>query len=214
MRDFFPKDLIQYVDEHSETEPEDLYHLRRETHVKVLYPQMLSPAGQGRLLSFFSQLLRPKRILEIGTFTGYSCLCMAEGLAEDGQIVTIEVNPERERLIRKWVCKRGMEQVIDLRFGPALEVLPEVAGPFDWIFLDADKANYPAYYELAMPKLRPGGLLIADNVLWHGKVVDQSATDKETLAIRAFNRMVQADTQAQNLLLPAWDGLMLVKKLG
>ena len=196
----------------SSKEPALLSELRRETHLKVLYPQMLSSALQGRFLSFFSHMLRPNRILEIGTYTGYSCLCLAEGLAAEGLLTTIEVNPERESLIRKYLEKADLSDRVQLLFGPALEVLPSLSEKQDLVFLDADKAHYPEYYEAAVPMLRPGGILIADNVLWHGKVVDPSVTTKEVKGIRRLLKMVEADSRVEQVFLPLWDGWLLVRK--
>jgi predicted O-methyltransferase YrrM len=213
MNDSIKRDLLQYADLHSSPEPPLLADLRRETHLKVLYPQMLSPILQGRFLAFLSQLFRPRRILEIGTFTGYSCLCLSEGLPPEGRIITIEVNPEREKMIRKWVQKAGKVDQIDLRIGPAIELIEEAEGPFDLVFIDADKANYSQYYQQVMPKLREGGLILADNTLWHGKVLNPVFKDKETKGIRAFNELVQNDPRAENVLLPSWDGIMMIRKI-
>lgn len=205
-------DLLGYVQAHSAPEPPLLARLRRETHLKVLYPRMLSSPVQGRLLALISRLLRPRRILEVGTFTGYSSICLAEGLPADGQLITLEKNPELGFMIHPYLKAAGISEQVDVRFGPALEQLPALSPPFDLAFIDADKGNYRSYYQRIMPLLRPGGLLMADNVLWDGKVADAQYQDKETRGIREFNEAVQADPQAFPLLLPLDDGLMLAMK--
>lgn len=212
MSQFIPPQIQQLAQSMSSQEPSLLAELRRETHLKVLYPQMLSSALQGRFLSFFSQMLRPKRILEIGTYTGYSCLCLAEGLAPEGILTTIEVNPERGSLIRKYLTKAGLTDRVQLLFGPAMEILPTLSEEQDLVFLDADKAHYPDYYDAAVPMLRAGGILIADNVLWHGKVLDPSVTTKEVKGIRALLKRVEADDRVEQVFLPLWDGWLLVRK--
>jgi predicted O-methyltransferase YrrM len=189
-----------------------LQQINRETHLHVLKPQMLSGAGQGVLLSMFSKMLRPKRILEIGTYTGYSAICLAEGLAEGGILITIDRNEELETRVRQNFEKAKLTYCIDFRIGKALDIIPKLEGLFDLIFIDADKGNYLNYYQLAIDKLRPGGLIITDNVLWYGKVADPAIQDKQTTAIRAFNEYVQADERVDNVLLPYRDGLMLAYK--
>ncbi len=208
---FLSEALQAYVAAHRPAEPPLLAELRRETHLKILYPQMISSAIQGRWLAFLSKLLRPRRILEIGAFTGYATLCLAEGLAPDGEIISLEQNPERESLIRKYVAKAGLSERVDLRIGDAAALLPELSAPFDLVFLDADKANYPLYFELVVPLLRSGGLLIADNVLWHGHVLGEG-TNKEILGIKAFNEAVMADERVEGMILGVEDGLFLVRK--
>jgi predicted O-methyltransferase YrrM len=209
---FLSEALQAYVAEHCPSEPPLLAELRRETHLKILYPQMISSAVQGRWLAFLSKLVSPTRILEIGAFTGYSTLCLAEGLAADGTLVSIEQHPEREALIRKYVGKAGFSQQLDLRIGDAAALLPEVTGLFDLVFLDADKGNYPLYFELVVPLLRPGGLLIADNVLWHGHVLSERQ-DKETLGIQGFNAAIMADERVEGIMMGMEDGLFLVRRV-
>lgn len=203
--------LQVYVARHCPPEPPLLAELRRETHLKILYPQMISSVVQGRWLSMLSKLVSPTRILEIGAFSGYSTLCLAEGLAPNGKVISIEQNPEREALIQKYVEKAGIDQLVELRIGDAAALLPEVSGPFDLVFIDADKANYPLYFELVVPLLRPGGLLVADNVLWHGHVLSERK-DKETVGIKGFNAAVMADDRVEGLLMGVEDGLFLVRK--
>lgn len=208
---FLSKALQAYVAEHSPPEPALLVELRRETHLKILYPQMISSAVQGRWLAFLSKLMAPSRILEIGAFTGYSTLCLAEGLVPEGKLISIEQNPERKALIQKYVDKAGISRQLDLRIGDAADELPKLSGPFDLVFLDADKANYPRYFELVVPLLRPGGLLIADNVLWHGHVLGDGKS-KEILGIKEFNAAVMADERVEGMMMGVEDGLFLVRK--
>ncbi len=205
-------ELLAYALRKSEPEPTLLAELRRETHLKMLYPRMLSSPLQGRLLAFFSHLLKPRQILEIGTFTGYSCICMAEGLAEGGKITSIDKNEELGYFINNYLKKAGIENKVDVHFGPALDIIPTFTDIFDLIFIDADKANYLEYYQLVLPMLRPGGLILADNVLWSGKVIDESQQDKESRGIRAFNDFVRADEGVATFLLPMGDGLMMIWK--
>lgn len=212
--DFLPREIQAYAEAKSQAEPEILAQLNKETHLKVLYPRMLSGHWQGRLLSFLSKLVQPKHILEIGTYTGYSCLCMAEGLQAGGKITTIEVNHELESFIREYVEKTGFADKVDLRIGDAAEIIAGLDATFDLVFIDADKENYLKYYEMVLPKLRAGGLLLADNVLWSGKVVGEvKTTDKETLGLMAFNDFVAEDPRVECLLLPVRDGIMAARKL-
>jgi caffeoyl-CoA O-methyltransferase len=207
----FSSELQAYLDLHTTEEPPLLQQLRRETHLKVLYPQMLSSPGQGYLLTLFSRLLKPQRVLEVGTFTGYGTLCLAKGLAEGGKVISMEADEEKEDLIRKYLKLGGVEKQVTLLIGDAKELIPELEGPFDLAFIDADKASYPRYYELIMPRLKPGGMLLADNVLWSGKVLSAART-KETRGIQEFNERVRKDPQAESLLLPQGDGIYLVRK--
>ena len=210
--EFPAPNIRQYADLHTSPEPPLLAELRRETHLKVLYPQMLSGHGVGRFLAFISRLVRPSRILEIGTYTGYSAICLAEGLQPGGKMISLERNEELGDFHQRYFAQANLLDKIDVRYGAALETLPSVEGPLDLVFMDADKANYPSYFELVMPKLRPGGLLIADNVLWSGKVLDKQINDKETSGIRAFNQLVSESQETYFQLLPIRDGLMFVQK--
>ncbi|MDX2286995.1 MAG: class I SAM-dependent methyltransferase [Bacteroidia bacterium] len=202
-----------YIESHSAAEPPLLSWLRRETHLKTLYPQMLSGPYQGRVLAMLSRLLRPRRVLEIGAFTGYSAICLAEGLAPGGAIDSLERNPELDFLLGAALARAGLAETVQVRYGDARSLLPALEGPYDLIFLDADKAEYPEYYELGLPKLRAGGLLIADNVLWDGKVLDDRVQDKETEGLRRFTDRLCADPRMMPLLLPVRDGLMLALRL-
>ena len=206
------RSILQYCEAHSTPQSEVLYELERETHLKTLAPQMLSGHLQGQLLRFLSRLARPRHALEIGTFTGYGAICIAEGLTEGGQLHNIEANPELEYIIRKYFDKAGLSDRIHLHLGPAEEVLPTLPYPWDFAFIDAAKQDYDWYYEAILDQLRPGGLLLADNVLWSGKVVGRQSGDEDAAALHAFNQKVQADERVENLMLPVRDGLLIVRK--
>lgn len=204
-----------YADFHTTPESPLLARLNRETHVQLLHARMLSGHAQGRLLSMLSHMVRPRRVLELGTFTGYSALCLAEGLAEDGVLHTVEQNPELESRIRRYVREAGREAQIHLHIGDARQLLPELRETWDLVFIDADKINNDTYYELVLPQVRTGGFLLIDNVLWGDKVLPSHSvkpSDKDTHAVRAFNDKVQADERVENVFLPLRDGLLLVRK--
>ncbi len=206
-------DKIQnYAELFSSEEPGILAELNRETYVNHLFPRMLSGHHQGRFLSMISKMLNPKRILEIGTYTGYSALCLAEGLAEDGILHTIELNNENEDIIRKYIKKTGNTNRIILHFGEALNIIPEIDETFDIVFLDADKESYIEYFNLVIDKIKPGGIILADNVLWDGKVLDQKSKDKESVGIRMFNDHIKNDTRIDHILLTIRDGIMIIRK--
>lgn len=207
-----PEEILHYAEKMSTAEPPLLQELNRETHLKVLYPRMLSDHYQGRLLSLLSKIHRPKRILEIGTFTGYSCICLAEGLAEGGEIHSLEMNAELEFMIRPFLKKAGVEKQVHLHFGQALDTLRNLGGPFDLVFIDADKANYLNYYKVIFDWVSEGGLILADNVLWDGKVIGDEHQDKETQGIREFNEFVEQDKRVERVLLPIRDGLFILRK--
>lgn len=196
------------------TSPVDpvLDELQRQTHLRTLHPQMLSGPYQGMLLRFISQMIRPRRILEIGAFTGYSAICLAQGLTDDGLLHTIEIDDELEPLLRTYFEKSGLEARIRLHIGDAAQIVPALDETFDLVFLDAGKLDYQRHYELTLPKLRPGGFLLADNVLWDGKVAQQPVADTTARALDVFNTALTADPRVENLLLPLRDGLMLVRK--
>lgn len=211
---FLPAGIEEYCESHTEQESDLLRTLNRETHANVLSPRMLSGHMQGRFLSMISRMITPENILEIGTYTGYSALCFAEGLSKTGRIITIDVNEELETMVRRYFEKSPYASQIDYRIGNALQVIPGLTDTFDLIFIDADKLNYLAYYNLCLPKLRKGGFIIADNVLWSGKVVEKKErTDKDTQALLDFNRTIQEDPRVSNILLPIRDGLMVLQKL-
>jgi len=203
--------IDQYLDMHTQEESEVLKALTRETHLKVLMPQMLSGKVQGNLLTMMSKMMQPKRILEIGTFTGYASICLAKGLANDGLLYTIDINRELETMTDKYFKQAGVRHQIVSLYGPAVQLIPTLEETFDLVFIDADKINYSTYYDLVMEKVRPGGLIIADNVLWSGKVVE-ATKDKDTMAMDAYNKKVQDDPRVENVLVPLRDGLMMARK--
>jgi caffeoyl-CoA O-methyltransferase len=209
-----PLDL--YAAQHTAPEPPLLAQLTRETHLQTLTPRMSSGHVQGRFLSMLSQLMRPRRILEIGTFCGYAMLCLAEGLADNGLIHTIEIDPEKEARIRRYAAAAGVADKVRLHIGPALDVLPGLVDEvWDLVFIDADKRNNAAYFEAVVDQVRPGGLLIVDNVLWSGKVLPGHTVktgDKDTPLVRAFNDQVAHDPRVESVFLPLRDGLLLLRR--
>ena len=210
-------DLIQaYAEQHTAPEPPLLAQLTRETHLQTLLPRMSSGHLQGRFLSMLSHLVKPRRILEIGTFCGYATLCLAEGLAADGRLHTIEIDPEREVRIRRYVAAAGVAAQVQLHIGAAFDVLPGLVDEvWDLVFIDADKRSNDAYFEAIVDHVRPGGLLIVDNVLWSGKVLPAHAVktgDKDTPLVRAFNDKVAGDSRVEPVFLPLRDGLLLLRK--
>lgn len=205
--------LIKYCETHSSPHSALLYELERETYLKTLAPQMLSGQLQGRILSMISQLKRPKTILEIGTFTGYATLCLAEGLREDGEIITIEANPEVAYFIEKYKQKAGLEDRIIHITGRAETVIPTLSQNFDLAFIDAGKRDYAHHFDLVIDRMNPGGILLADNVLWSGKVLlAPEKQDADTQLLDAFNKKIQADDRIENILLPIRDGLTVMRK--
>lgn len=200
---------------HTENESELLKSLNRETHANILNPRMLSGHLQGRFLSMISRMIRPERILEIGTYTGYSAICLCEGLQPGGKLITIDINEELETFTRNFFKRSPFEDSIDYRIGTALDIVPTLGDTFDLVFIDADKINYSSYFNLCLEKVRTGGFLIADNVLWSGKVIqpEQTKIDRDTQALLDFNRMVHEDSRVSNILLPIRDGLMILQKL-
>ena len=206
--------LDEYLINHSEKEPEILSDLNRETNQKVLQPRMISGAYQGRLLSIISKIINPKKILEIGTFTGYSTLCLAEGLDKNGQIHTVDINEELYDLQRKYFKKSSFDSNITQHLGNALEIIPKLDHDFDLIFLDADKINYPKYLDILIIRLKKGGVLLSDNVLWDGKVLNEiSQKDKSTKAIVEYNKMLNNRTDMDSVILPIRDGITIsIKK--
>jgi caffeoyl-CoA O-methyltransferase len=208
--DIVDKDLERYAFEHTAAEPELLRKLSEETHAKMQMPQMLTGRLEGRLLKFFAQSLGARRVLEIGTFTGYSALSMAEGMPPDGKLITCEIEPAHAAMAQRYFDASPHGKKIEIRMGPALSTLEGLRGPFDLAFIDADKENYPLYYEKAIDLIRPGGLLLVDNTLWSGMVL--KPRDRETLAIDAVNKRIVADERVENVLLTVRDGLQLVRK--
>lgn len=212
--EFIDEKINNYSEEHSSPESEILKKLNRETHANVLMPRMLSGHLQGRLLSMLSRMIKPDRILEIGTYTGYSGLCLAEGLSDEGIIYTIDINDELTPLVEKYVALAGLQSKFKVITGNAMEIIPTMEGPFDMVFIDADKINYSNYFDLVFPKLRKGGFIIADNVLWSGKItMPVEKMDKDTLALHHFNERITADPRLEKVLIPVRDGLMVIQKL-
>lgn len=211
---FLVEEIEEYSAAHTEEESALLKSLNRDTHANILSPRMLSGHMQGRFLSMISRMIRPDRILEIGTYTGYSGICFCEGLNPGGKLITIDVNEELESFTRRYFDQSPFKDQIDYRIGNALDIIPTLTDTFDLVFIDADKINYSSYFNLCLEKVRPGGFLIADNVLWSGKVVEQlKKVDKDTQALLDFNRMVHEDPRVSNILLPIRDGLMILQKL-
>lgn len=210
--DFIPHDIQRYSKEHTSPESDILKRINRQTHANVLMPRMLSGHMQGRILSMFSKMIRPSSVLEIGTYTGYSAICMAEGLAAGGTLITIDINEELEHRVRDYFQASEFGGAIDYRIGNALEIIPSIKGNFDLVFIDADKENYSRYYDLVINRVPLGGYILADNVLWSGKVLD-AKPDKDTRAMQEFNRKVQDDMRVENVLLPVRDGIMVMRKV-
>jgi predicted O-methyltransferase YrrM len=205
-------EITEYAEAHTSVELSLLTKLSRETHLTQIYPRMLAGNLQGTFLRMISTMLRPKRILEIGTFTGYSTINLAMGMGE-GKLHTIEVNPELEEIIRRYIREAGLEERIILHNGDALQIIPTLNETWDLIYIDADKPNYLNYYRMLFDHLRPGGFFIADNALWGGKVLHpKKKLDKDTLGIVEFNEFVQQDGRVENVLLPVRDGIMLIQK--
>lgn len=205
--------LEKYSEDHTSKESEVLHRLNRETHIKALMPRMLSGHLQGQFLGMLSQMIQPKVILEIGTYTGYSAICLAKGLKVDGVIHTIEKNPEHETMAKKYFKEAGIEHQVNYHLGNALEIIPTLNEIFDLVFIDADKDNYLNYYNLVFDKVKPGGYFLVDNVLWSGKVLTKpDSKDIEALGIIEFNDFIHADDRVENVLLPVRDGLMLIRK--
>jgi len=210
--EILPDDLQKYLDMHCDPEPEALKTINRETYLKVLKPHMLSGHYQGRLLSMLSKMMQPRRILEVGTFTGYATICLAEGLTEDGIIHTIEVNREMEEMLNSHFKLTNVEKQIRLHFGAAEDVLNDLAEKnFDIVFIDADKKNNFNYFQLVFDKVRSGGLIIIDNVLWKGKVYGEE-NDADTQGIRKLNDQISVDSRVEKLILPVRDGILLIRK--
>jgi caffeoyl-CoA O-methyltransferase len=202
--------LQRYSEQHTTPENDLLKKINRDTHANVLRPRMLSGHLQGRVLAMISNMIRPNRILEIGTYTGYSALCLAEGLAEGGKLITIDVNEELEEKVRGYF--EASKDKIDFRIGKAADIIPTLTDTFDLVFIDADKISYAKYFDMVINKVRPGGFILADNVLWSGKVLDKNP-DADTRVITDFNQKIHADSRVENVLLPIRDGIMMIRKL-
>ena len=210
---FLPEKLDEYVVLHSETEPVLLQQLTRETYQKILQPIMLSGPYQGRVLSMISKLIRPKTVLELGTFTGYATLCLAEGLQKDGEIHTIDINEELVDFQRKYFDKSEFGAQIYQHLGSAIDIIPTLDKTFDLVFIDADKPNYVNYFHAVIDKLNTGGIILSDNVLWHGKVVEPiKEKDYSTKAVLEFNTLLKNDDRVETVVLPIRDGLTISRK--
>jgi caffeoyl-CoA O-methyltransferase len=209
--DFIDPKLLAYCDQFLEPEQNLLAKLHRETHLKVSSPRMLSGHMQGRILSFLASLVKPRNILEIGTYTGYSALCLAESLGPDGTLITIDPNEETNEFAQRYFDESKYKSRIRLMQGQAKDIIPELKQWFEVVFIDADKKNYAMYFDLVIDIVSPGGIIIADNVLWSGKVLDKNK-DSDTQAIHDFNLKVAADDRVTNILLPVRDGLMVMRK--
>lgn len=207
------KEIEKYILLHIGDEDELLKELDRETHLKILGARMISGHLQGKVLSMLSQMIQPKCILEIGTFTGYSAICLSKGLAKDGKLITIEMDDELENVAKKYFVKAGIQHQIEQRTGFALEIIPNLNEQFDLVFIDADKKEYVDYYNLVFEKVKCGGYIIADNVLWNGKVLGEIANDDlQTKGITDFNTLIKNDLRVEKIILPVRDGMTIVRK--
>jgi caffeoyl-CoA O-methyltransferase len=209
--DLIDQRLSDYSASHTTPESDLLKRINRDTHANVLKPRMLSGHLQGRLLSMISHMIKPSSVLEIGTYTGYSAICLAEGLKPGGKLITIDRNEELETKLKAYFKEAGLDNTIDLRIGNALQIIPALNTTFDLVFIDADKENNSNYFDAVIDRVPSGGYILADNVLWSGKVIDQ--TDKDTRAVTAFNDKVHNDPRVENVLLPVRDGIMIMRKL-
>ena len=208
-------DILEYIEQHSTPESEALRQIVHTTHIEMINPRMMSGHIQGRVLSMFSQMIRPQRILELGTFTAYSTLCLAEGLADDGTLVTLEHNDELEDMILRNLALSPLGEKVQLVIGDAMEWLAAQSSDwlYDLVFIDADKREYSAYLDVVLPLVRPGGWILADNTLWDGHIIEEAYDkDKQTLALRAFNDKVAQDERLDKVILPLRDGLTIIRK--
>jgi predicted O-methyltransferase YrrM len=212
--DFLDENISNYAEHFTSPESELLGDLNRDTYANVLIPRMLSGHMQGRILSMISKMCQPKTILEVGTYTGYSALCLAEGLPEDGKLITIDINEELEDRILKFFNMSPKSNQIELKIGNAVDVIDSLSEEINLAFIDADKENYGTYYDLIIDRMPSGGVIIADNVLWSGKVLDSSIikSDNETRALHEFNQKISSDERVENVLMPVRDGLMIIRK--
>ena len=211
--DFIDAALESYVTAHTSDEPELLQKLNRDTNAHILMPRMLSGHTQGRMLAMFSQMISPKRVLEIGTFTGYSAICLSEGLAEDGLLYTIDINEELEDMAKKYFSLAGISSKVVQLTGDARKIIPKLDESFDLIFLDADKTSYSMYFDLVFSKLNLGGYIIADNILWSGKVLTDDPKDKDLNAIKEYNLKIKNDARVNCIILPVRDGISIARKI-
>jgi len=213
MNDLINENVSAYIEKYTTAEDEHLAALNRETHLKAMMPRMLSGHVQGKFLELISKMIQPKWILEIGTFTGYSAICLAKGLAPDGKLVTIDINEELTPLVKKYIAAEKMETQIEVITGNAIKIIPDLPYQFDLVFIDADKNNYCNYFDLVIEKVRPGGWILADNVLWSGAVAE-AKHDKDTAAIHAFNELIHKDTRVDQVIVSIRDGITIARKNG
>lgn len=204
-------EIEKYIDAHTTDESDVLQQLNRKTHADILMPQMLSGKVQGQFLKFISQMLQPRRILEIGTYTGYAAICLAEGLTENGKLFTIDINEELTELVNTYIDKAGLRNKIIPIVGDAREEIAKLNETFDLVFIDADKQNYSLYYDLVFDRVRSGGFILADNVLWSGRIIDENK-DKDTQKLAEFNTKVQQDSRVDNVIVSIRDGIMMARK--
>jgi predicted O-methyltransferase YrrM len=204
--------LEKYIEDHTTAEDPVLEDLYRQTHIRFVNPNMVSGHQQGKFLEFISFMINPEKILEIGTFTGYSAICLAKGLCEGGKLFTIEINDELSSFSGSYFMKSGLEDKIVQLTGNALEIIPGLDMMFDLVFIDADKRDYCDYFRIVKQKVRPGGFILADNVLWGGQVVDEETNDQQARGIIEFNEMIKKETGIESMILPLRDGLMLIRK--
>jgi predicted O-methyltransferase YrrM len=211
--EFIDEKLAQYANDHSSKESDLLYRLNRETHLKVMQPRMLSGHLQGRFLSLISHLVKPELILEIGTYTGYSALCLAEGLAENGKLITIDNNPERDELVKRYITEADLTGKVIPMIGDAHDLIPQLEGTFDLVFIDADKSSYADYFDLVIDRMRKGGIILSDNVLWSGKVTEPvKSNDQDTRLLLEYNRKLANDPRIETVLLPIRDGISVARR--
>lgn len=211
--EFLDEKIENYTLAHTQDEPELLKKLNRETHAKVLLPRMLSGHLQGRVLAMLSKMIQPERILEVGTYTGYSAICLAEGLKEKGVLHTIDINEELTPMVKRYFDEANISGKVKVHTGDALKIIPALNETWDLVFIDADKENYSAYFDLVFERVRTGGFIIADNVLWSGKILDErTEMDKDTRALADYSKKIQSDNRVENVLFPVRDGLMVARK--
>ena len=213
MENIISAEIEQYIAEHSSEESTTLSDLNRETYIKAMMPQMLSGQVQGKFLEFISRMISPENILEIGTYTGYSAICLSKGLKQGGKLVTIDINEELTPMVKKFVTLEKMEDKIEVLTGNAMQIIPTLTQQFDLVFIDADKNNYSNYFDLVIEKVRPGGWILADNVLWSGKIISNNM-DKDTIAIDAYNKKIQQDVRVENVIISIRDGINIARKIG
>lgn len=213
MEDLISDELAAYIAQYTTKEDDHLAALNRETYLKAMMPRMLSGHVQGTFLTLISNMIKPVNILEIGTFTGYSAICLAKGLAPQGKLITLDINEELTPMVKKYIAETGLTEKIEVRIGNALQIIPTLTQTFDLVFIDADKINYCNYFDLIIDKVAPGGWILADNVLWSGKVTD-SKMDKDTAAIHAFNEKIHFDPRVTQTIVPLRDGITIAQKNG